>query len=92
MAKNIFVVGLEDFNLSQLRQLRRASDYCFHALASYEEIKRPNHFPVHDVLQKAQQKLREFTGSVDAIVGYWDFPVSTMLPLLRQPWGLPGPT
>lgn len=92
MAKNIFVVGLDDFNLSQLRQLRHASDYRFHALASYEEIKRSNRFPVRDILEKAQQKLQTFSGSVDAILGYWDFPVSTILPLLRQPWGLPGPT
>lgn len=92
MIKNIFVVGLDVFNSSQMRQLRKANDYCFHALVSYDEVKRGNHFPVRDILQKAQRILQNFSGSIDAIVGYWDFPVSTMLPLLRQPYGLPGPT
>ncbi|MEJ2760335.1 MAG: D-alanine--D-alanine ligase, partial [Gammaproteobacteria bacterium] len=36
--------------------------------------------------------LRDFPGSVDAIIGYMDFPVSTMLPILRRDFDLPGPT
>ncbi|NIR32465.1 MAG: ATP-grasp domain-containing protein [Gammaproteobacteria bacterium] len=92
MPKNVFVVGLDDFNRLQLQQIRNADRYRFHSLVDYEEIRRPLRFPVGDVLRKAEGILDRFSGSVDAIVGYWDFPVSTMLPLLRQPRGLPGPT
>lgn len=90
--KNIFVVGLDAFNLTQLQALHRAEDYRFHALISYEEIKGGERFPVREFLKKAEHTLSTFAGSIDAIVGYWDFPVSTLLPILRRHQGLPGPT
>src|SRR5699024_1851602 len=30
-----------------------------------------------------------FDGPVDAIIGFWDFPVSSLVPLLRRRYGLP---
>ena len=36
--KNIFVVGLEPFNLRLLQGVRNAEGYTFHALLSYAEI------------------------------------------------------
>jgi hypothetical protein len=92
MKKNVFVVGLDDFNLSQLQSLRHAAEFRFHSLIDYVAIKGGPRFPVESFLQQAQQTLDNFPGSVDAIVGYWDFPVSTILPVLRQRYKLPGPT
>ncbi|MDY6979497.1 MAG: D-alanine--D-alanine ligase [Pseudomonadota bacterium] len=91
MSSNIFVVGLDDFNLSQLRSLRHANEYQFHSLLSYQAIKRPVLKPIEHLLQQAYTKLDNFEGSIDAIVGYWDFPVSTILPILRRRYNLPGP-
>ncbi|MBB6418122.1 hypothetical protein HDC93_003716 [Streptomyces sp. AK010] len=31
--------------------------------------------------------LDAFDGSIDAIVGYWDFPVSTLVPMLSERYG-----
>jgi hypothetical protein len=92
MTKNIFVIGLDDFNLSQLQTLRHARDYQYHSLISYEDIKAGDEFPVREFLHQAEQILDNFTGSIDAIVGYWDFPVSTVLPIIRQRYNLPGPS
>lgn len=92
MTKNIFVVGLDAFNLAQLQTLRHAKDYQYHSLISYEDIKTGDQFPVREFLSEAEQILDNFTGSIDAIVGYWDFPVSTVLPIIRQRYHLPGPT
>jgi hypothetical protein len=92
VAENIFVVGLDAFNLGQLRELRHAGNYRFHSLISYEDIKGGDHFPVRDFLQQAATALDNFPGSIDAIVGYWDFPVSTLLPIVRSRHGLPGPS
>jgi biotin carboxylase len=92
MSRNIFVVGLDDFNLAQLQTLRHASEYQFHCLIPYQDIKRKNRIPLERLLQEAFKQLDAFSGSIDAIVGYWDFPVSTMLPILRQRYGLPGPS
>ncbi|MEJ2308096.1 MAG: ATP-grasp domain-containing protein [Gammaproteobacteria bacterium] len=88
-AFNIFVVGLDDFNLSQMKTLPGASKYRFHELFSHSELKYQDHFPVRELLAEGVERLRSFPGEVDAVVGYWDFPVSTVLPLLRAAVGLP---
>lgn len=92
MSSNIFVVGLDDFNLAQLQSLRRSNEYRFHCLLSYQSIKRPLREPIERLLQQAYTKLDSFAGSIDAIVGYWDFPVSTILPIIRRRYNLPGPS
>jgi hypothetical protein len=90
--KNIFVVGLDDLHLAQLRTLPRATEYIFHPLFTYAEVKQAQRFPVTRLIEEGTRLLLDFPGRVDAVVGYWDFPVSTVLPILRQAVGLPGPT
>lgn len=90
--KNIFVVGLDDFHQAQLQALPGATRYVFHPLFTYEQLKQQDSFPVARLLDDGIRILREFPEGVDAIVGYWDFPVSTSLPILRKAMGLPGPS
>lgn len=92
MPVNIFVVGLDDFNLVQLQQLHNADQYRFYSLIPYRSIKGPVRDPIDQLLQQAYERLDTFEGSIDAIVGYWDFPVSTILPILRQRHNLTGPS
>src|SRR5690554_1304370 len=92
MQKNIFVVGLDPLNLSQLHQLRHAKEYCYRELGSYEEVQCGSRLPVREILDRSANIPRDFSTPVDALIGYLDFPVSTMLPLLRRPYGLPGPS
>lgn len=89
---NIFVIGLDDFNLRLLKGVRRADEYAFHGLLSVEEMVRARHFEMHALLDKAGKRLREFPGPIDAIVGYWDFPTILMMAILRRQFGLGGPT
>ena len=91
MIKNIFVAGMDDFHLAQLLSLKKAAAYRFHSLISYEKIKCGETFPVRDFIQQAKKIVEEFSGSVDAIVGFWDFPVSTLLPYVRTFACLDGP-
>ncbi len=83
--KNIFVVGLDDFNLGLMQRL-------FHELIDCSEIVHAEQYPVERLLREAIEALQSFDGAIDAIVGYWDFPTSTILPLLRRQFGLPGPS
>lgn len=92
MGKNLFIVGLDPFHLHQLETLARAGEYRFVSLISYEKIKCGSSFPVREFLEQAPRLLADYPGRVDAIVGYWDFPVSTMLPILRERQGLRGPS
>ncbi|MGA7979940.1 MAG: D-alanine--D-alanine ligase [Chromatiaceae bacterium] len=90
--KNIFVVGLDDFHRAQLETLPGAEQYAFRPLFTYAEIKQQESFPVARLLEQGTHMLRSFPGHVDAVIGYWDFPVSTTLPILRRSIGLPGPS
>jgi hypothetical protein len=90
--QHVFVVGLDDFHLQQLQTLSGADRISFHPLFTQAELKQQDAFPVARLLDEGCQILRDFPGRVDAVIGYWDFPVSTVLPILRAAVGLPGPS
>ncbi|GAA0842471.1 ATP-grasp domain-containing protein [Marinobacter szutsaonensis] len=90
--KNIFVFGADEFNLSLIRSLDTANRYRLHTLFDYSEIRAGDEFPVKELYEGALQRLSNFEGSVDGIVGYWDFPICTLLPLLRKPYHLASPS
>ncbi|SNR55783.1 Carbamoyl-phosphate synthase L chain, ATP binding domain [Haloechinothrix alba] len=73
--RNVFVLGLDRHNLDSLARQYRASDYRFHPLLSMAELRRER-VDLPDLLSRAQAQLDAFDGRIDAIVGYWDFPVS----------------
>ncbi|MFD6795324.1 MULTISPECIES: hypothetical protein [Prauserella salsuginis group] len=92
MAGNIFVLGLDEQNLSTLHDVAGFADYRFRPLLSAEELVEADRLPMQSLLDKARRQLSEFDGSVDAIVGYWDFPVSSMVPILCRERGLRAAT
>lgn len=85
--KNVFVVGLDELNRKRLEHLRGAENYRFHGVIEPSEVYDTEIFPIEDMLSRAETQLNEFHDSIDAIVGYMDFPVSTMLPLLCERFG-----
>ena len=92
MRKNIFVIGLDPYNLRKLQGIRHSERYHFHALLEYEEVVKPLDYPYESMLKKAEQQLRQFPGTIDAIISYWDFPTDTMLPILCNQFDLPSPS
>jgi len=87
LINNIFVVGLDDLNEAVLRRLPGASHYSFHKLLGVEVLLAPDRNFL-DLLAAARYQLETFEGSIDAIVGYWDFPTSMMVPILCGEYGL----
>ncbi|MGV7227994.1 MAG: ATP-grasp domain-containing protein [Nitrospirales bacterium] len=92
MPKNIFVVGLDNFNYQKLKKIGEANSYQFHALLTMEEVKYRTEASPRELLDKAEGRLNAFPGTIDAIVGYWDFPVTCLVPFLNNKYGLPAPT
>lgn len=90
MPENIFVLGLDELNLDTLASLPHLAQYRFHSLLDVAELTRAEEIDLAGLLNKAQRQLEAFDGSVDAIVGYWDFPVTAMVPILCQQFGLPS--
>jgi biotin carboxylase len=89
---NIFVLGLEDFTAAKLRALPGAEHQNFLPLLEFAEVKKRRHYAVGELLAKASDQLARFPGRPDAIIGYWDLPVSTMVPILCAEHGLRAPS
>jgi hypothetical protein len=87
---NVFVLGLDEENLETLQCLPDGEERAFHGLLTIDELQLGEDIPVLDLLEKAQQQLDGVDGSIDAIVGYWDFPVTLMVPILCERYGLPS--
>lgn len=88
---NIAVIGLDDFNLDMLRTVRDAERYNFYGLIDYDEIVNPEAYPIEDFIHHAEYDMDEVPGGLDAIVGHWDFPTTSLLPILRERAGHPTP-
>ena len=87
--RNIFILGLDELNHQELRKLPGAEENAFHQLLTVEELQAGT-VSVPDLLDQAHRQLDAFEGSIDAIAGYWDFPISVMVPILCQRYGLPS--
>lgn len=90
--KNVFILGLTDFQAGELQTVRGAENYTFHSLLDYDRLVGAQDIDFHGLLEAARQQLREFDGSVDAIVSHWDFPTSVIGPILAKEYGIAAPT
>jgi hypothetical protein len=88
---NVFVLGLDDLNLGVLENLPGADELRFHELLCRDDLLDIAHLDLPARLAQAERILRDFDGSVDAVVGYWDFPVSSLVPIVCHRFGLPSP-
>ena len=85
--KNIFLIGLNEQNLRKLKIIRGAENYNYHGVIDPAAVYDTEYFPIENMLRQAGDQLRAFDGTIDAIAGYMDFPVSTMLPILCAEFG-----
>ena len=86
--KNIFVVGLDPFNGRKLESVAKKRPYQFHSLLDVKQVKKQGTISSEDLVVQAEQTLKSFPGRIDAIVGYWDFPVTCLAPFLSHRQGL----
>ncbi|MFP4179235.1 MAG: acetyl-CoA carboxylase biotin carboxylase subunit family protein [Spirochaetaceae bacterium] len=94
--KNIFVVGMNEFNRALLERTPHAGDYNFFSLLDPAEVLETYTFPIPEMVKRSIAQLESFkkeTGEgVHAVCGYMDFPVSTMLPLICKKLGTRSPS
>jgi len=87
---NVVVLGLEERNLELLRRVPDADRYEFHGLLTIEDMQLGDEIPIVDLLREAESRIEAFDQPIHAIVGFWDFPVSTLVPVLCRRFGLRG--
>lgn len=86
-SRHIFVVGLNEANHERLRRLRGAEHWQFHGVIEPAAVYDTEEFDIVAMLAEATAELEAFGDPIAAIVGYMDFPVSTMLPILCERFG-----
>ncbi len=91
MKKQVFVIGLDDFNLKKLQRLPEASDCDFVPALKIEEIRNVKQLDIETLIKKAFERIDQ-NGQIDAIVSYYDFPGTTLVPIIAEKYNLPGPT
>jgi len=89
--KNVFIVGLDQFNLDKLQRLPQAAECDFHAALDISDIRNVAEYDMPALIEKAAGAMARFEGSVDAVASYYDFPGTVMVPILAERFGLPGP-
>ena len=87
--REIFVLGLDEFHRELLEDLPQASECRFHGLLTMDEIRPGDRIPIRELIDKALAELDRFDGKPDAIVGFWDFPINCLVPILSEHVGLP---
>jgi hypothetical protein len=88
MRKNVFVVGYDEHNFRILADMSIARECEFRPLLSFDDIY-GEQIKFDDALSAAIRQLDAFDGQIDAIIGFWDFPVTSITVLLRKRYGLP---
>ena len=84
------MLGLDELNLESLRALPQLSDFRFHALLDVDDLVGADMADFTTLLERAHRQLEDFDGKIGAIIGYWDFPVSSLVPILCERLGLPS--
>ncbi|PWV55425.1 acetyl-CoA carboxylase biotin carboxylase subunit family protein [Nocardiopsis sp. L17-MgMaSL7] len=88
--KNVFVMGLDQRNRELLDRTPTGQGCRFHKLLGIEELQ-SGEIDVEETLRAARAVLEGFDGSVDAIIGFRDFPITLLVPVLCAERGLSAP-
>lgn len=89
--RNIFVLGLDPFNERMLETIRDSNSYTFHGVLPPDEVAFAETYDIPQILSEARARLDTYPDPVHGIISWWDFPSTSLLPLLRNERSLPGP-
>lgn len=90
----VLVVGADPFSMRLLDDIQWRQEIHFEPLLELEHV-RPSHEEPADfdaLLEVAASRISTDGRPVDAIVGWWDFPTTGLVPVLRSRMSLPGPS
>ena len=89
MKKQVFVIGIDEFNFEMLHSFDKYKQYDYHSILDISELQHQEKYPMDDLMGKAVSAVDSFDIAPDAIVGFWNFPVTCITPLLARKYNLP---
>lgn len=90
--KNVFIIGLDEFNKDKLESLPQAAECNFHSALDISDIRNVDEYNMPELIEKAVKNIKSCSGSIDAVASYYDFPGTVLVPVLAKKLKLPGPT
>ena len=92
MPKNqVFIIGLDEFNLKKLQKLPEASFCDFLPALHVSEIRDVDAYDIKHLINLCQQRIDEH-GRIDAVASYYDFPGNILVPIIADKYQVPGPS
>ncbi len=89
--KNVFIIGLDEFNLDKLNRLPEAPGCNFLPALEFSEIRGIDKISIPEMIQRIDARVAQ-AGSIDAVASYYDFPGSVLVPIIAEKYDLPGPS
>ena len=94
MKKNVFVVGQDEINIQDLKNIEAAEKYEFIPLLSAEDVRlqlKGERMSYEKLIARAREKLDNHKGSIDAIISFID-PAMLLTYYLCEQYGLKAPS
>lgn len=89
--KKIFVVGADDYNISLIEKIPGAENWqLIRTLENADVQPASGRIDFDELYGRARSIIDEHGGKPDAIIGYLDFPVTSLVALLRRDYDMPG--
>lgn len=89
--KKIFVVGADDYNLSLIEKIPGAQAWELVRTLEWSDCQPPSgRIDFDELYERAKAIIDDHGGKPDAIIGYLDFPVTSLVSLLRRDYDMPG--
>ncbi len=89
--KQVFIIGLDNFNLKKLKSIPESGECDFHAALDISEIRNVDKYDMEELIRRCFERIDKH-GKIDAVASYYDFPGTILVPVIAQKYGLPGPT
>lgn len=89
LKKRICVIGIDEFNSKKLNAFESSQEYEYHSILDVSEIQHCETYDMEELMSKAVDQIDALDHSPDAIVGFWNFPVTCLTPLLAREYNLP---
>lgn len=89
LKKQICVIGMDDFNMEKLNSFEEAKEYEYHSILEVDELQHQEKYAMDELMKKAISQIDTLKITPDAIIGYWNFPVTCLTPLLAKKYNLP---
>lgn len=90
--KNLFIIGLDEFNKQKLERLPQA-EYCsFSPALEVKDFRNVDRYDMDGLIDKAVHTIESTGDPIDGIASYWDFPGTLLAAILADHFTLPGPS